>query len=517
MANQSSKADEQLLLTYTGTDEMKMDGNKQSSIHWPTEHCFIFVPSQKLQVTLQFAEWHTSGRALSGEIFLVPANCICTLRNLSDQFTEVVIIRFTSLWEQLQPLQASPNTGSVYLGFHPFRMPQARVWISDFLCGADKDDPAQGFQLQSHLYGIASGFIQSNQKPKAAEQDLLSYVEHTQQHMLEKYYEVIDIEELARASGFSTTRFYQAFRRHTGLSPLKYITKIRLDASLRLLNTHSSIGEVAHQVGYSDEYYFSRLFKKQMGITPTEYAACTRIRIANLTPVFLGDLSVLGITPYLAFERGWAPEHVLKTLTASKPDIILSGPLPDDLRDRLSRIAPVTILEWKKYSWKERLLDISGLLGLTTVAERWLSHYDMKVENARIQVQNVLGTEPMLLVQSFDFGFRVYGMLMKKMNDVFYKDLQVTPALPAREIGYRDVTTMQEIADLDCENVIFLVHASTTQSRCDELEYNWRRLRRSRPKKRCLFIRHQYSLNYNAAVYENLVEETVKNLLSGGE
>ncbi|GGG73877.1 AraC family transcriptional regulator [Paenibacillus radicis (ex Gao et al. 2016)] len=500
-----------VVLTYSGTDELKLSGGRQTGFCLQYEHCFIYIPQSKMKVTLRSRTQKSSGKALGGELFLVPAGHACTLRNRADQPVEAVVIRFTT--DGYEPLIGQAE-------FHTFRMPQIRMWISDFRCdmaGGEQDDPAQFFQLQSQLYSIASGFMQSVQKPREAEQDLLGYVEHTLQHMHDHYSDMIDIEELARSSGFSTGRFYQSFRRHTGLSPLKYMTKIRLDASLRLLaGGRTTITDTAHAVGYPDEYYFSRLFKKQMGMSPSDYALKTKLRIANMTPVFLGDLSVLGITPHISFERGWTnnPEPAYQQLAAAEPELILTGPLEEEVYAALSAIAPVKMMYWKRYSWKERLLDMSGELGLSGVAERWLSSYDMKVANARIHVKNVLGDLPMLLVQSFEGGFRVYGTKIKKMKDVFYDDLRVKPPLPAKQMSYMDAESLEQIAELDCDNVMFLVPVATPQSHCDELESAWRRLKPSRSKKRCLFIRHRGVLNYNAAVYENLVEETVRHLLT---
>lgn len=508
------------VLTYSGTDELQLAGNKQIGFSLRTEHCFVYALNQNVQVTLRSAGQTCGGKALKGQLFLVPAQCACTLRNLSDQMVDTVVIRFKTAREQdeLETRVDGKSEPINVIGFHPIRMPQARTWMSYFLCGrvVEDNDAAQFYQLQSHLYSIASSYMQAIQKPKATEKDLFGYIEHTQEYMLEHYSETIDLEELARSSGFSTSRFYQAFRRQTGLSPLKYITKLRMDASLRQLSqSHPSIVEVAHSVGYPDEYYFSRLFKKQMGLTPTEYAACVDRKIASMSPVLLGDLSMLGITPYLTFERGWSdhPEPVLKQLAAMEPELILTGTVEDKVYQSLMEIAPVTMIHWKQYYWKERFLNIGRLFGLTTVAERWISNYDMKVENARVQVRKVLGGDPMLLVQVYTGGFRVYGMHRKKMKDFFYDDLEITPPTSIKEISFIDAVSLEELAQLDCDHILFLIPASTPQSNCDELAYNWRRLKKSRMKKRCLFIRHVDKLNYNSAVYENLVEETVKQLL----
>jgi len=509
--NQTPEQNRRTALTYVGTEEYKITGNSMATIE-QSSPAFAFIMNHQVKVVLQGDGYTVSGSAYSDELFLIPANHACTLRNLSELSIDVVIIYFALEEEGAASFVKMAERAHL----HTFRLPQAKGWLPDFLYDTGVDEEAVFFQLQSHLYAIVSGYVLSVNKPREAS-DLIEYVKHSKQFMRTQYMGTIDIEDLARSSGFSPSRFYQAFRRHTGLTPLKYITKIRLDASLRLLaNASTTVVEAAHAVGYPDEYYFSRLFKKQMGMTPTEYVSCANKQIASLSPVFLGDFAVLGLAPQLSFERGWQEnkEIVLRQLMAARPEMIVVGPVDSELHAALLDIAPVTMLHWKGYSWKSRLLDISALLGLTTVAERWMFNYDQKVENARTHVKSVLGSEPTLLVQYKRNRFRIYGVQMNKINDVFYKELQINPPLPVQSFAYKEATSLQEIAALGCENIILFVHASTPQSECDELEYRWRRLMQDHPVKRCMFIRHPDSLHYSGAVYESLIDEMVDQLAS---
>ena len=57
-----------------------------------------------------------------------------------------------------------------------------------------------------------------------------------------------------------------------GKSPNEYIIELRLQFAKSLLdNTNISIKQVSEHVGYNDQYFFSRLFKKHIGISPQEY------------------------------------------------------------------------------------------------------------------------------------------------------------------------------------------------------------------------------------------------------
>lgn len=96
---------------------------------------------------------------------------------------------------------------------------------------------------------------------------------HRAMHFFQEYYaQEINIAEYAASRGFSASWFLQCFRQITGSSPLQYILKLRLSNAQSLLeNTDYPIGEIADAVGYDNALYFSRLFRKHIGMSPREY------------------------------------------------------------------------------------------------------------------------------------------------------------------------------------------------------------------------------------------------------
>lgn len=88
----------------------------------------------------------------------------------------------------------------------------------------------------------------------------------------ENYTKDIDLCELAKHEHLSYTHFRTIFKKKTGTSPNQYIIMLRLrNASLLLKQTGLSIKEVAESVGFSDQMYFSRIFKKRFGISPKDF------------------------------------------------------------------------------------------------------------------------------------------------------------------------------------------------------------------------------------------------------
>lgn len=90
--------------------------------------------------------------------------------------------------------------------------------------------------------------------------------------MHENYAEQISIEQLAAQYGFNGKRFAEIFQKHIAMAPVVYLGKFRIDRAKDLLRSCGcTVAEIAECVGYKDAAYFSRLFKKQVGISPTAF------------------------------------------------------------------------------------------------------------------------------------------------------------------------------------------------------------------------------------------------------
>lgn len=84
--------------------------------------------------------------------------------------------------------------------------------------------------------------------------------------------EPMRVEDLARAARLSPRQLTRIMRETMGCSPMAYVIDQRLaQAAAMLRQTPRPIKQVASAVGYDDEYYFSRLFKRHMGVSPTAY------------------------------------------------------------------------------------------------------------------------------------------------------------------------------------------------------------------------------------------------------
>lgn len=96
-------------------------------------------------------------------------------------------------------------------------------------------------------------------------------IRHARFQLQEQYNEPVDMEKLANQCNMGYSHFRKMFKKYTGVSPLQYHNKFRLQKAKDLLvDSDKSVKKVALEVGFHSEHYFTRLFKKKMGVTPTE-------------------------------------------------------------------------------------------------------------------------------------------------------------------------------------------------------------------------------------------------------
>ena len=100
----------------------------------------------------------------------------------------------------------------------------------------------------------------------------LSVTEQARRYLTEHYREPVSIETLAEYLHLNPRYFSTLFKKKEGVSPLDYLTRIRMEAAKDLLrDTDIPASEVSYLVGYEDPRYFYKVFKKYTGQTPTNF------------------------------------------------------------------------------------------------------------------------------------------------------------------------------------------------------------------------------------------------------
>lgn len=119
-----------------------------------------------------------------------------------------------------------------------------------------------------HLEAADRDFIMDQLQQQPEQRDaVIRFVNHMEQHP-EKHYSVADI---ARSVQFSESHFYKIFHQIFGQSPAAYMERVRIDRACELLKSEISITEVAFELGFKTSQHFAKVFKKQMGSSPSEW------------------------------------------------------------------------------------------------------------------------------------------------------------------------------------------------------------------------------------------------------
>ena len=91
-------------------------------------------------------------------------------------------------------------------------------------------------------------------------------------YISENYDKTISLNEIAQVVNMNPVYFSNLFKKETGQNYSDYIINYRMNIAKELLkNIKYNVSQVSHMVGYQDAKYFSKLFKKQIGINPKEF------------------------------------------------------------------------------------------------------------------------------------------------------------------------------------------------------------------------------------------------------
>lgn len=155
-----------------------------------------------------------------------------------------------------------------------------------FTCKADRHPEQYVFDMLGHnsahaddqyrqmamLYLFFSCLASAHINPAEKDTGDNIYVTHAIRYIQNHYSEPMQIDEIARYVGLNRSYLSTLFKKHTGLSPLKYLQTFRLTKAAHLLSmTTLSVASIAFSCGYQEPESFHKIFRKTTGLSPTEY------------------------------------------------------------------------------------------------------------------------------------------------------------------------------------------------------------------------------------------------------
>lgn len=144
-----------------------------------------------------------------------------------------------------------------------------RPWCEQIWLWRQRETGATGPELEALTEFLVRAFARLVQTPAGSNRKpwLASVQDYIETHLQRD----LSVEELAAVAGYSTGHFHREFRRATGETPGQHLTRRRLEtARLYLRQSGLPIRDIAAAVGFGDPLYFSRVFRRHFGCSPSQ-------------------------------------------------------------------------------------------------------------------------------------------------------------------------------------------------------------------------------------------------------
>ena len=162
-----------------------------------------------------------------------------------------------------------------------------------FTCEPEQHLEQFVLDMLNHNYGTASDLyrreamlmlffstLAQSKRSTMADHSENAYVAQVIRYIQDCYHEPLRVEDMARYVGLNRSYLSTLFKKHTGLSPIKYLQTFRMTRAAHLLSlTKLPITAIAHSCGYQETESFHKIFKHHTGLSPKQY----RIQEQNKT------------------------------------------------------------------------------------------------------------------------------------------------------------------------------------------------------------------------------------------
>lgn len=173
---------------------------------------------------------------------------------------------------------AAVTNGIILSGYTDFEFTKRaiRLGVFDYL-----EKPVDDDELEASLKTLAIRIIE-DEKDMDSISDGCRIVlkEDVQSHWIKvaieyigkNYMNQIALSDIARETRLSESHLSSLFKAETGINFLQYLNAVRINAAIRLLSSSSmNVSEIARSTGFPNPGYFTKIFRRFMGKTPTEY------------------------------------------------------------------------------------------------------------------------------------------------------------------------------------------------------------------------------------------------------
>ncbi|MBR3403946.1 MAG: helix-turn-helix transcriptional regulator [Firmicutes bacterium] len=136
--------------------------------------------------------------------------------------------------------------------------------------------PYREYQVSALLTNLLLFVLTSSDSYKRAQQNMPDQIREIAYYLNRHYAREFSVDELAASFSISKYHLCRSFKKYTGFTLNEYVTQLRLERAKELLRTTTlPANKIGNLVGFADENYFYRLFRKHTGQTPHKYRKST--------------------------------------------------------------------------------------------------------------------------------------------------------------------------------------------------------------------------------------------------
>lgn len=305
-------------------------------------------------------------------------------------------------------------------------------------------------------------------------------IQRTITYMQQHYSEPIESGDLPKIAGLTPSSYCRAFKKATGLSPGNYLTQLRINRAKELMMLPNyTLKQIGLSVGFTDQLYFSRVFKKSEGYSPSVYMRRHEKKVVVVSGLFLQDhLLALGIEPvaapsypnYYATNSGF-PSYLhplmkdTKPLNAERqidtgevfnlsPDYILKMDFTQNPNHKWEASGSTIFLDGYT-SWDGYLREIAGLLKKEREAEQIIQRIVSLELAANKELTTYASIGKWAIIRLLPNDCRLYGIYDHALTDLFYHRLGFQPDDRLTHSSYKPYA-FDELMELDPENILII-------------------------------------------------------------
>ncbi|NQX61248.1 AraC family transcriptional regulator [Paenibacillus qinlingensis] len=356
------------------------------------------------------------------------------------------------------------------------------------------------FKRQILFYTMMNMILQNTGEARPPEAH--NVIEHAVTLIHKHYRDDLTRDQIAEQLGVSPEHFSRLFKKEMGMGFIDYLLQFRMERSRELLQlSRANVQEIAQQVGFQSQYYFSRKFKQMVGVSPSTYMQQPKTYV-TLDAWVTSSLLTLGVVPRIGFINPWMmahyqgvlsqaefkpieglDEHGAEEVKALRPDLIFSNVHKQDIA-WIRTLGPVADFNLEKMDWRAQLRFIADVVGRQEEAEAWLQALDQRIAAAREKFGRMIDPEDTFLIMKIVSGkIYVYGDLRSLGGPMLYQGLQLPPPRIVKEriidakLLNRYVS-LAELSEYSADHIFLVNYESNWQEGAESFKVhpNWKKL-----------------------------------------